>query len=400
MPFIEIDGLTCPLESPPNIEEYAKRVRELVAGGQAIYPIGGGTDLDYGTPPSKPGVALSLEKLNHVVDYPIRDLTITVEAGVTVAEVQKLLAQNNQRLPVDVPHPDQATFGGANSSNTFGPRRLSSGTFRDHVIGITVVNDDGELCSAGGRVVKNVAGYDLAKLYTGALGSLGIIVQLTLKLQPIPPASAWVVASLPMDRLATVLDRIHDSATRPAAVDVLNANAVRASGNSALPTGDLVLAVLYEDNAEAVDWQINQIGAELDMAVTRIGDAAAFERFLIDSPAVEACDFSILATVRRSAVSEMIRPLDMDGIRLHGHAMSGVIRLGMVAPEIDRATQIHRLALEMAARAGGNAVIRRCPTNWKTLLGVWGHPPKSLSLMRQVKQQFDPRDLLNPGRHW
>jgi glycolate oxidase FAD binding subunit len=396
---VVIDGLSCPLESPPTMDAFAARVSELLAAGRAIYPVGGGSGLDFGTPPSQAGVALSLAQLNRVIDYPVRDLTITVEAGITVAEVQDLLSAQNQRLPVEVPHPDRATLGGAVSTNAFGPRRLSCGTFRDHVIGVTVVNDNGELCSAGGRVVKNVAGYDLAKLYTGALGTLGIIVQLTLKIQPLPPASVWVVAPVSAAQLAVTLDRMHASVTRPAAVDVLNANAVRGMSDASLPAGDFVLAVLYEDNEEAVEWQIGQLATELNTNMTRINDAVQFERWLVDSPAVDGCDFSVLATTRPSAVAEILDTLNLGDNRLHAHAMSGVIHLGIVSPEIDRATQIHRLALDMVAKLAGNAIIRRCQTSWKTHLGVWGRPPQSLSLMQNVKQQFDPRNLFNPGRH-
>lgn len=391
---INIDGLHLAVEAPTTIDAYAARVAELISSGLAVYPIGGGTGLDFGNSPTKPGVALSLAALNRVVDYPIRDLTITVEAGMKVADIQRLLAAQNQRLPVEVSHAEQATIGGAVSTNVFGPRRLSSGTFRDHVIGITVVNDNGELCSAGGRVVKNVAGYDLAKLYTGALGTLGIIVQLTFKLQPVPPASAWVVAPLAASRLAATLDLIHSSATRPAAVDVLDANAA-----PLVPTSDFVLAVLFEDNAEAVGWQINQLADELKLPLTPVADATAWDQNLVHSPAVDGCNFSLLATTRPSQVAEMLLALNSDHIRLYAHAMSGVIRVGATDLSLETAQTLHRKCLDLATRADGNVVIRRCSSAWKSTMPVWGQSPSSMSLMRTVKQQFDPRHLLNPGRH-
>ncbi len=399
VPEIVIDELRLPVESPSTVEAYAARVREIIASGQAIYPVGGGTGLEFGMRPSKPGVVLSLAQLNRVVDYPIRDLTVTVEAGITVGDVQRLLSKQNQRLPVDVPDADRATMGGAISTNAFGPRRLSCGTFRDHIIGITVVNDNGELCSAGGRVVKNVAGYDLSKLYTGSLGTLGVIVQVTLKLQPTPPVSAWVVAPLATSQLATTLDRIHNSTTRPAAVDLLNAAAAQSLLDLSLPEGDYVLAVLFEDNAEAVEWQIGQLTMEIQLPVSRVANNALFERQLVDSPAVERCDFSLLATTRPSVVAEMVSALNGSNARLHVAAMSGILHIGLSDCQFETAKQVHRQTLELSTKSGGNAVIRRCETAWKAQLPVWGRPSTSRSLMHKVKQQFDPRDLFNPGRH-
>lgn len=397
MSDVEIDGLRLPMEAPATVDALAARVAELNAAGQAVYPVGGGTGLDYGAPPSQPGVALSTQLLHRVVDYPVRDLTVTVQAGMKVGELQSLLAAEKQRLPVEAAHANQATVGGAISANVFGPRRLSSGTFRDQIIGMTVANDEGELCTAGGRVVKNVAGYDLCKLYAGALGTLGVIVQVTFKLQPLPPAFTWLVAPVAAQQLAATLDQIHASATRPAAVEVLN-GAAAAAFHPALPAGDFVLAVLFEDNDEAVAWQSRQIQNELAVPLAQPTDATAFERQLIDSPAVDGCAFAVLATTRPSAVAEYLLQLNVAPLRLHAHAMSGVVRLGIVDAEVDRATKIHRSALEESGKAGGNAVVRRCPTKWKAHLGVWGHQPKSLDIMRQVRQQFDPRNLLNPGR--
>ncbi len=124
-----------------------------------------------------------------MIDYPARDMTVTVQAGITLAALQKLLATEKQRLPVDVPRADRATLGGVLAANVSGPRRFGFGTLRDYVIGITTINDEGQETKAGGRVVKNVAGYDLCKLHIGALGTLGIISQVTLKVRPMPEAT-------------------------------------------------------------------------------------------------------------------------------------------------------------------------------------------------------------------
>src|SRR5438874_457698 len=182
-----IDGVgPMPVERPASVAELCAIIKRCADTKTAIYPVGGGTMLDYGMPPARPGIALATAALNQVIDYPARDLTITVEAGITMQKLHETLAAENQWLPIDVPNPEQATIGGAIACDVSGPRRYGYGTLRDYVIGITVVNDRGQETHAGGRVVKNVAGYDLMKLYTGSLGTLGVVTQVTLKVRPKP----------------------------------------------------------------------------------------------------------------------------------------------------------------------------------------------------------------------
>src|SRR5262245_41594584 len=145
-------------------------------------------------------------------------MTITVQAGITTAALQAELAKENQWLPVDVPGPERATLGGAIALNQSGPRRFGYGTLRDYVIGISFVTDDGGEVRAGGRVVENVAGYDLRRLRIGAVGTLGVVTQVTLKVKPKPEAAAWVTLGCERDALGAVLDLLHGSRSRPSAV--------------------------------------------------------------------------------------------------------------------------------------------------------------------------------------
>ena len=162
--------------------------------GHAIYPQGGRTALDYGGVPRRPGVAIDTTGINRLIDYPFADMTITVEAGMTLSALRAILAEQGQRVLVDAPDPDQATLGGIYATNASGPRRYAAGRPRDQIIGVSFVTSEGVVVKGGGRVVKNVAGYDFPKLLTGSMGTLGIITQLTLKVRPIPEASAiaWV----------------------------------------------------------------------------------------------------------------------------------------------------------------------------------------------------------------
>jgi glycolate oxidase FAD binding subunit len=383
-----------PIETPDDMPGLTRRIADLARAGRAVYPVGGGTGLDYGHSPSKPGTRVDLTRLNRVIDYPFDDMTITVEAGTRWADLTAILAKHGQWLPVDVPHPDRATVGGAIAVDVSGPRRLGRGTFRDWIIGITVVNDRGELCSAGGRVVKNVAGYDLGKLYTGSLGSFGIIARVTFKLQPIPPARVWMAWAISDRHVASTLDAIHASATRPVAVELLNALAARAVGLEC-KEGEASIAVLYEDSAAAVDWQVEQLKQEQGGLPRRLTSerAASVEQRLVASPAVEGCEVSLLGTTRPGAVADYFARTASEGV-WHAHAMSGIVRIGRSAAP---AGWVEHVGSVIGA-AGGNVVVRRWPADAQDRPAVWGRPPGGLALMQAVKAQFDPRGLLNPGR--
>jgi glycolate oxidase FAD binding subunit len=383
---VNVSDVPCnPAESPADSAELAERVCRLAAAGTPIYPIGGGTGEDFGGVPSRPGVRLSLARLDRVIDHAVRDLTITVEAGVTLDRLTEALAAEGQRLAVDVPDAPRATVGGALAVNVAGPRQLRWGTFRDHVIGLTVVNDRGELCSAGGRVVKNVAGYDLPKLYIGSLGAFGIIAQVTFKLQPRPAEEAWVSCPVPAPAVADVLDRLHASAARPSAVELLNA---AAGGRET--TSEWTLHLLLED---AVEWQAEQLRRELTFEVEFASRPAELEEALVASPAVRDCPFSIQCGARPSALAALALALDRPGVRVHAHALSGVVRAGASNLELPEARELLTIA-----RRHGHAVVRRCPADWQAALSVWGDPPPAGALLRRVKSHFDPAGILNPGR--
>ena len=189
--------------------------------------------------PARPGVAIDTTAISRLIDYPHADMTITVEAGMTLAALSAILAEQQQRLLVDAPFPDRATVGGIYATNTSGPRRFGAGRPRDQIIGVSFVTSEGVVVKGGGRVVKNVAGYDLPKLLTGSLGTLGIITQLTLKVRPIPEKSAVAWACFRnLQAVSEALDRLNLSETRPIAIELLNASAARAVGGPrGLPAG-------------------------------------------------------------------------------------------------------------------------------------------------------------------
>ncbi len=218
-------------ERPESVDALRETIGRRAGEGLAVYPQGGGTALDYGGIPRRPGIALDTRSLNRIIDYPAADMTITVEAGMTLATLQSTLAEQGQRLPLDAPQAARATLGGIFATNASGPRRFGNRRPRDLILGVGFVQADGNAVKGGGRVVKNVAGYDLPRLLTGSLGTLGVITQMTLKVRPLPEASAIVWAGFDdVAGLAEVLDQLNTSMTRPVAIDVLNQPAALAVG--------------------------------------------------------------------------------------------------------------------------------------------------------------------------
>src|SRR6516162_2540570 len=244
------------MHRPRSVAEIGNLVRQAAVENRAIYPIGGGTMLDRGLPPSHPGLAVTLDHLSEVIDYPTRDMTITVQAGITIDQLQNTLQRENQRLPIDVPRACSATLGGILACNISGPRRYGFGTLRDYVIGISVVNDRGQEIKAGGRVVKNVAGYDLCKLFVGSLGTLGIITQVTLKLRPLAEENALITLGCNKDELEPALGILHHSRTCPVCLELLNVSAAKKVFSEArlpAPETPWVLIVGFESNAQAME---------------------------------------------------------------------------------------------------------------------------------------------------
>lgn len=393
-------------DRPESIDALGEVIRRRTAEGLAIYPRGGRTALDHGGPPRRPGVAVDLTALDRVIDYPAADMTITVEAGITLAALQATLAVQGQRLPLDAPLAERATLGGVYATNASGPRRLAAGLPRDLIIGVGFATADGQLVHGGGRVVKNVAGYDFPKLLTGSMGSLGVIAELTLKVRPKPEASAmvWGTASgISPAALDGILARLNTSATRPVAVELLNDPAARSIGAPhGLDSAAWVLVLGFEDNADAVAWQLGAIRGELPGLELKYVEGELAEPIwsrLTDFQAAQGMTFSLLANLRPSGVVPFVARLDPGRWAVQSHALSGIVRAHSLvepAPD-DLADEIGVLRGEAIAQ-GGNLILTRCPVGWKGRLGVWGHPRADWSLMERVKVALDPAGAMNPGR--
>jgi glycolate oxidase FAD binding subunit len=397
-------------EAPADPSELADIVRQSFADRTPIYTIGGGTSLLCGLPARAPGVGLSVEKLHRVVDYPSRDMTVTVEAGIRLADLAQTLACENQWLPVDAAQAAQATIGGVIATNGNGPRRFGQGTIRDYVIGISAVDGRGVPFKAGGRVVKNVAGYDFCKLLVGSQGTLATITQVTLKTKPRPEASAFVACDVrDYAQADSLLASLVTSQTTPVAVELLVGTAWQQDEClQPIPAGSTArLVVGLEGSQPEVEWMIGQLTREWHVqGVDEVREvlaerASALWRSLIEFPTADGSPLVLKIGVRPSAVCQTMQLLTQvdAGCSIQAHAGNGILfaRLGLSSVDASRAI-LGRLQ-PAVARGGGHVMIwsTNTPEDF-TRQTTWGSAGGDVAWMRSVKEQFDPQDLLNPGR--
>jgi glycolate oxidase FAD binding subunit len=394
-------------------------VRAAYDARRPVYPQGGGTALDYGMVPTQPGVGLDLSGLSKIVDYTPRDMTILVEAGVRMSDLAAVLAAEGQQLPIDVPRAGQATIGGVVATNWNGPRRYGYGTVRDYVIGIHAIDGRGVAFKGGGRVVKNVAGYDFCKLLTGSLGTLGVITQLALKVKPLPEQSATIVGQCTnLAAVDSLLCRLAQLEASPVAIDVLVGdgwmNGVRGDlARSAPIRHPLLLAIRAEGTELEIDWLVEQVQYELwtgGAAAVQLLDAseadALWERQVEftdrgphDTPHESPLVLKI--AVPPSATTSMVAGiLEVDSdCTIEAHAGNGILVARFARFTHAEMTNVLIAKLRPAAiKLGGSAVVVASKLEGMTPHIVWGGRTDAIVLLERIKQKFDPHNLLNPGR--
>jgi glycolate oxidase FAD binding subunit len=396
---------------PATQSELSRFVAENFAGAQqALYPVGGRTALNYGYPARAAGITVSTSRLVDIIDYPARDMTVTVEAGLRMDELAAILKNERQQLPIDVPQSNRATLGGIVATNTSGPRRFGYGTLRDYLIGISAVDARGRLFRAGGRVVKNVAGYDLCKLLVGSLGTLAVLTQMTLKLKPLPESTAIVWASFKtLAQIDCTLEQMLTSATRPVALEVLNPQAAKqitAESRQDLPAVRPVLVVSIEGSQRETRWQIEALKQELsspapqqievvyDKQATQLLEALTEYQAYSDDP------LTFQANLLPSKTLEFIENATQMGASVQAHAGNGIV-IGHLPDDVvtvEKAAELLTPLRSFARQHRGNLVIFNCETQWKQHLPVFGEPESSHRLMQRLKSTLDPQNLLNPGR--
>ena len=406
---------------PGDLSQFTETMAILEEEGISVVPRGEGTKLDMGSPLSKVEVVLSMARLDRILEYEPADLTVTVEAGIKLSDLQKTLAEQGQFLPLDPPYSATTTIGGTLATNASGPRRLLYGTARDIVLGTKVVRSDGTVVKAGGKVVKNVAGYDMSKLYLGSLGTLGLIAEISLKLRPIPPRRVTLAVSFEtISDAAYVVRQILGAPLVLSAMDLFNPSAVQYLKRALSGYDDFALLVSVEDVEEAVQVQLNRLqeictqGKAIKTDVLSDDDQEALWRGVDDLPGTAKEDFPDLtickASTRISQIQEvfllserMMREYNTE-VGVAAHAGNGVVRIYLLDIDEDREERL-RQALSMVSHIrkyiselGGILSVESAPVEIRGDTEVWGIREDTLNLMKQIKAKMDPKGILNPGR--
>jgi glycolate oxidase FAD binding subunit len=400
-PADAIDGVAPALVARPgSTAEVAEVLRAAAAAGLTVVPRGSGTKITWGRPPERADLVVDLGRMAAVQDHAAGDLIVDVQAGTPLAAVQEAVASAGQRLALDDPL-GGATVGGALATNLSGPRRVRFGSARDLLIGVTVVRADGVVAKAGGRVVKNVAGYDLGKLLVGSFGTLGVVTEAVFRLHPLPAFRLLVTA--PFDRPEAaqrmVQEVIHGQAV-PTAVEVdwpvdgpgtvsVLLEGIEAGLQERAATTRRLLGSGAEEGGPPEGWGAfpwaGGLGATA-LKATALKATALKATFALSGLA------RVLATARSAAADAGV-PL-----ALRGSGGAGVLYGALPADAAPAAVAgvVGRLRGECTA-LGGATVVLDAPAEVKAAVDTWG-PVPALDLMRRVKEQFDPERRLAPGR--
>ena len=383
---------------PQSPEEAVEVVRENA--GAALVPWGGGTRQSLGYPLERYDAALVTTRLTQITEYEPADLTITAQAGVSVAALQAALAEQGQCLPLDVARPESQTLGGVIAARANSLRRFSNGSVRDLLLGVSVINCRGEVVKGGGKVVKNVAGYDLPKLYCGSLGTLGLITEATFKVSPLPEASATAALLLDADHNSEdVLDHLLGSDLTPSFLFLLNPNAAAAVVPSAEDAQYLLLG--FDGDIETVDWQVNTLGAN-SLNENAAAQVRASLRDFALIPAPMTAEFHILS----SQVGAFSRMLEWTARRSGFSAeVASDAALGLMTAHFAPLSEapdwpsFYADLKNKADRCGGSFLITQMPDALREAdVPVWSPLLPDFGLMGRLKETLDPARMWNPGR--
>ena len=403
---------------PSTVEDLSRALSLATREGKVVTPWGGGTQMALGNTPQKIDLIVGLERLNHVHFHEPADMVARVEAGITLKSLQDELAREGQFLPLEAPLASRATIGGILAANSSGPSRFAYGTARDWLIGISVANPDGTITRSGGRVVKNVSGYDLNKLYIGSLGTLGIIVEATFKLAPLPQEKCTVVATYPSlsDAVDSAREVLHQKFVPHALLVVNREIAGRLPLLALKPSDGAAVVALLAGRKSAVQRKVDGSarlmekgdaqrvesldqgqGEDMWQAITDLGWSE-------DGPPHLSARVSLLPT----QVKDFLALADSSGDASLKYGVVadvgwGLVRLmwwpGEGTPfAAGLATNIIKRLRNAARHHDGHVVVERCPIEVKANIDVWGDSSDGMAIMRRIKQELDPTGTLNPGR--
>lgn len=387
---------------PNSVEALSETVRQCAADRLPFAPIGSGSKFSWGNGLALDALMLvSTAKLDQVIDHAVGDLTVTVQAGMRFGELQTQLKKAGQFVAIDPSYEDCATVGGIVATGDSGALRHRYNSVRDMVLGVELVRSDGERVKAGGRVVKNVAGYDLMKLLTGSYGTLGIMTQVTLRLYPLQESSQTVFLSGEASAVARVMQALLNSGLTPTAIDLLSATVCEPLDLSAAMGLSMGLLVRFQGLAESVTEQVKRLMAlgqsqELTTAVPLAEDQLwqCLGQVLTREASADRvlCKWAVRSAETVATLSYLQEKFPDASARFHvGGGLGQVQFPSMTAADV--------LGVRSFVEArGGFLTVLEAPDELKASLDVWGYQGNGLGWMRSIKQQFDPQGLLSPGR--
>jgi glycolate oxidase FAD binding subunit len=389
-----MDDSTNNIAMPTSNLELAELVEIANRDRSAMIITGNSSKLDWGGTVAATKM-ISTQKLDRLIAHAVGDLTITVETGMKFAKLQAILATAGQFLPLDPAYPDQATIGGIIATADTGSLRHRYGGVRDLLLGIEFVRADGKIAKAGGRVVKNVAGYDMMKLFTGSYGTLGILTTVTLRVYPLPLNSSTVILTGSVEGLATAAKILLASTLTPIAADVISTAFSQHLEISSTPSLVVKFATIPESIAQQ-SAQLLEIAKGLGLKGGVWQGAQADQLWTgIQTGIWGEAEIGCKLGTRLTAAVETIEILD----RLTANTARGVIHLnsGVGACTLTDASHIQPLR-DRCESVGGFLSVLQAPIAVKQQIDVWGYRGNAVPLMRSIKQQFDPFNLLNHGR--
>ncbi|HYP41492.1 MAG TPA: FAD-binding oxidoreductase [Chloroflexia bacterium] len=380
--------------TPGSVEEVSRLLAWANGRGLKVVPCGARTKLDRGNAPAGYDILLEMSNLSRIIEHAAGDMTVTAQAGVRLSELQGVLAGAGQFLAIDPPLP--GTVGGLVATGDSGPRRVRYGGVRDLILGVTFVRADGVVAKGGGKVVKNVAGYDLPKLLTGSLGTLGVIVEATFRLYPVPSASATVLS-----RGMAVMD------AGKVAAAILNSTLVPTSIDYYDDRAEAVLAVRFEGSTGSVEAQADRVaemmGSSRSQTLAGEEEEALWRQFdniahttegtVLARLIAPVTELPGLVRSAQKAAGEAGTQITVRAHMGHGHAL-----LRCHDPSTGEAVRRLRDLRRQAEASGSNLVIWYAPAEVRSQIDAWGDAGEGVGLMHRIKAQFDPQGTLNHGR--
>jgi glycolate oxidase FAD binding subunit len=403
---------------PTTAEEVAAVLRSAAEHDLGVIPCRNGTKLAIGNPPRRYDVALSLKDMNRVWHYEPADLTVTAEPGMKFGDFQHFVGRQGLWLPLDPPGGARASLGGIIATNAAGPLRLAYGAPRDIVLGMKIATTEGKVFKAGGRVVKNVTGYDIGKLLIGSYGTLGVIVEASFKLFPLPPER--VTFALKTGTLGIARDlrrRILLSPVPPARLVLLDAVAARLARGGDSTVGESKEPELWLEmhgSTRVIERALRDLGTlakaagaaatpvETEVAETVWTRATDLQSWV---PSLTPGAVILKATLPDSASEELMSRAEQEaesekvGLAVFAQLGVGVVHFCLLAEvAASQSAGMIRRFRDAAEGLGGALIVERCPPDIKESLDVWGTPGSDFNLMRKMKETWDPKGTLSPGR--